>query len=92
MSRSTFLKIRLTTSELDDIQNQARLSGLNLSKFVRTKLWPQSTAITTQPTAQNSIVSTDRTPQPVPTTSLCPRCTRIGRPACYDCRKNAGLC
>ena len=106
MPHSAVLKVRLTASQLDHLRNQAILSGLDLSKFVRYKLQlptetnPRPHPATTRPTERPTeslpgsatrVVPTNLNTEIVATNPLCPRCTRIGRPVCLPCRKSAGL-
>lgn len=76
-SRTVTLRFRVTPEEAKTLKTRCDRAALSLSDFIRSRvLEAPTTPVATKPPAEKAVA----------TNTLCPRCTRIGQAACYDCQ------
>src|SRR5438445_10914756 len=77
MQLKPLITLRATHAEKAAWQQQADAAGMSLSAWIRSRL------------VSTPEVAAGDQPQPRPARIRCPHCTRMGYPACAECRKAA---
>jgi hypothetical protein len=86
----THITIRLSDQEREELKQIAEKAGITVTSLVRSRVLGKSIEHEKKPRAEVSGGAVSYRSVYTPPSGLCPRCTRMGKPACEDCRKKHG--